>query len=203
MTPLSSPADLRLEVLERFFAAATHDASAAMCRWTNGLITLTFEEVREIPLADAFAELDLNEQPATMVVLTLDGEVGVRMILLFDNDDARQMAASLLGRGVSQEEEWSLLEQSALTETGNILGCAYMNTLVRLIDTELVPSPPYFIQDYAASVLEQALLAPAMTSDSVLICQTGFRREGKQLDWRVIFIPTEALREAMERAITS
>ena len=34
--------------LHQLFASATHDASAAMCRWTDGLITLTLDEVREI-----------------------------------------------------------------------------------------------------------------------------------------------------------
>jgi chemotaxis protein CheC len=202
MTRLEPAADLKLEVLEQLFASATHDASAAMCRWTDGLITLTFDEVREISLEEAFTQLDLNEQPLTMVVLTLDGEYGVRMILIFDNDDARQLAASLLGRAPGEEPEWSNLEKSALTETGNILGCAYMNALVRLIGTELVPSPPYFIQDFAASVLQQALVVPAMDSDKVLVCQTGFRREGKHLDWRVVFIPTEQMRKALEAAVS-
>lgn len=199
----SKLADRRLEVLERFFAAATHEASAAMCRWTDGLISLTFDEVRELPLEEVSTQLNLHDQPLTMVVLTLEGEIGVRMILIFDNDDARNLAASLLGRPAGGGEEWSALEKSALAETGNILGCAYMNALVRLIDTDLVPSPPYFIQDYAASVLEQALVAPAMIADQVLVCQTGFRREGRQLDWRVVFIPTEAMRAAMEDAITT
>jgi chemotaxis protein CheC len=193
--------DLKRELLDRFFASATHDASAAMCRWTDGLITLTFDEVREIAMEDAFVELDLAGQPSTMVVLTLEGDVGVRMILMFDNDDARQLAASLLGRAAGDEPEWSALEKSALLETGNILGCAYMNALVRLVDVEMVPSPPYFIRDYAASVFQQALLEPAMVTDRVLICQTGFRREGKQLDWRVIFIPTVDMRKAMEGAV--
>lgn len=124
------------------------------------------------------------------------------MILVFDNDDARQLAASLLGRSVGVTPEWSAMEQSALVETGNILGCAYMNALVRLIDAELVPSPPYFLQDYAASVLQQALLDPAMIADKVLICQTGFRRGGQHLDWRVVFIPTEGMRKAMEEAVS-
>lgn len=202
MTALGPAAELRLDVLEQLFASATHDASAAMCRWTDGLITLTFDEVREIPLEDASAELDLGEQPLTMVVLTLEGEMGVRMILVFDNDDARQLAASLLGKPPGRGPEWTDLERSALAETGNILGCAYMNALVRLIGTELLPSPPYFIQDYAASVLQEALLAPAMVSDRVLICQTGFRRAGEHLDWRVVFIPTEAMRKAMEDAVS-
>jgi chemotaxis protein CheC len=202
LTPLNTVSDSKHELLEQFVALATHDASAAMCRWTDGLITLTFDEVRDIAVEDAFVELDLSDQPSTMVVLTLEGDVGVRMILMFDNDDARRLAASLLGRLPSNDSLWSPLEKSALLETGNILGCAYMNALVRLIDAEMVPSPPYFIQDYAVSVLEQALLAPAMVTDKVLICQTGFRREGKQLDWRVVFIPTAEMRKAMEEAVS-
>ena len=97
MTRLIMAPHSKRELLEQFFASATHDASAAMCRWTDGLITLTFDEVREIAVEDAFVELKLNDRPSTMVVLTLEGEVGVRMILMFDDDNARQLAASLLG----------------------------------------------------------------------------------------------------------
>ena len=125
------------------------------------------------------------------------------MILTFDEENGRQLAASLLMKEVGSEPEWSALEQSALCETGNILGCAYMNALTRLIDQKLVPSPPYFIQDYAASVLQQALMAQAMASDKVLICRTSFHREGENLDWNVFFIPTGAMRAAMEDALHS
>jgi len=174
-----------------------------MCRWTDGLITLTLDEVREIPLEDAASELDLGDDLLTMVVLSLEGEVGGEMILTFDEDNGRQLVASLLRRPADTESQWSDLEKSALTETGNILGCAYMNAITRLIDHELVPSAPYFIQDYGASVLQQALMAQAMTCDKVLICRTGFHREGEELNWRVLFVPTEAMRNAMENALHS
>jgi len=192
-----------LEVLHQLFASATHDASAAMCRWTDGLITLTLDEVREVALEDACTEMGLSDELLTMVVLSLEGELGGEMILTFDDCNGRQLAASLLGRPVNEESEWSELEKSALTETGNILGCAYMNALTRLIGHELVPSPPYFIQDYGASVLQQALMAQALTSDRVLVCRTGFHREGAELNWRVLFVPTEAMRKAMEDALHS
>jgi len=193
----------KLEVLHQLFASATHDASAAMCRWTDGLITLTLDEVREVPLEDACVEMDLSDDLLTMVVLSLEGEIGGEMILTFDEENGRQLVASLLERPVSEDPQWSDLEKSALTETGNILGCAYMNALTRLIDHELVPTAPYFIQDYGASVLQQALMAQAMTSDQVLVCRTGFHRQGEQLNWRVFFVPTEAMRKAMENALHS
>jgi chemotaxis protein CheC len=190
-----------LNVLHHLFASATHDASAAMCRWTDGLITLTLDEVREIPLEEVTAELGLGDDMLTMVVLSLEGKIGGEMILTFDDVNGRQLAASLLGRPAGNNPQWSDLEKSALTETGNILGCAYVNAITRLIDHELVPSAPYFIQDFGASVLQQALMTQALTSDQVLICRTGFHREGADLNWNVLFVPTASLQQAMENAL--
>ncbi len=203
MIQTRTPRAPHLEVLHQLFSSATHDASAAMCRWTNGLITMTLDEVREIPLEDVCAEFEFGDDLLTMVVLSLEGEVGGEMVLCFDEVNGRELAAGLLSRDVETAPEWTELEKSALMETGNILGCAYMNALTRLIDIELVPTPPYFIQDYGASVLQQALMTQAMTSDQVLICRTCFHREGEELNWSVFFIPTEAMRKRMEDALHS
>jgi len=201
MANQSTVSSRQLELLHQLFASATHDASAVMCRWTNGLITLTLDEVREIPLEDVCAEVDVGDELLTMVVLRLEGDVGGEMILTFDNHNGRQLAATLVGREAEETPEWSDLEKSALTETGNILGCAYMNALTRLINIELMPSAPYFLQDYGASVLQQALMTQAMTTDHALICRTGFHRQGEDLNWRVLFLPTMSMRIAMEKAL--
>jgi chemotaxis protein CheC len=190
-----------LAALHELFASATHDASAAMCRWTNGLITVTLDQVREVALEEVTAELGVGDELVTMVVLTIGGEVGGNLILVFDDAGARQLAASLLGSEPETGAEWSELEKSALTETGNILGCAYVNALVRLIGADLIPSAPYFIQDYGASVVQQAVMTQALTSDRLLLCQIGFRRMDRELGWRVVFVPTRGMQEAMQRSL--
>jgi chemotaxis protein CheC len=189
--------------LHELFASATRDASAAMCRWTNGLISVTLDQVREIALEEVGPALGINDELLTMVVLTMAGDLGGNLVLLFDEPSGRQLAASLLGREPGSETEWSDLEKSALTETGNILGCAYINALVRLIGTDLVPSAPYFIQDYGASVVQQAVMTQALTGDRLLLCQIAFCREDQQLDWRVVFVPTQGMQEAMCRSLSA
>ncbi len=67
---------------------------------------------------------------------------------------------------------------------------------------ELLPSPPYFLQDYGQSVLQQALVAQAAACDEVLLCRTVFHRQQTSLNWHLLFIPAAALREAMENALT-
>ena len=93
------------------------------------------------------------------------------------------------------------MEQSALNETGNILGCAYVNAITRLIDYPLTPSTPHFIVDYGASVLEQALLGQAASTDTVLIGRTRFQNKDKELSWWLLFVPTVALREVIDRTL--
>jgi len=191
----------QLELLNQLFASATHDASTAMCRWTGGLITLSLDEVRELPLDQVSAELNLGDEFLTMVVLVLEGTLGGQLILTFDEINARRLAAALLHRPVVESPEWTDLERSALAETGNILGCAYVNALTRIVTSELVPSPPYFFQDFGASVLEQAMMSQAEVSDDVLICRTRFCREGEELDWHVFFLPSPELRRVLETSL--
>jgi len=45
------------------------------------------------------------------------------------------------------------------------------------------------------------LSVQAMTNDRVLICRTGFHRQGEELNWNVLFVPTESLRRRMGDAL--
>jgi len=193
--------DPSLALLNQLFTSATNNASAAMSQWTNGQITLTLDEVREIALEDISTELDIGEELLTMVVLNLEGDLGGQLIITFDEANGRKLAASLLERDVNTEPEWNELEQSALNETGNILACAYLKEVTSVIEQTIVPSPPHFFQDYGFSVLQQAVMPQALDSDRVLICRTIFQRQGEELNWNVFFVPTEALLELLQGSL--
>jgi chemotaxis protein CheC len=188
------------EFLEAIFATATRDASAAMCQWTGSPISIKLESVRAIPLECVAEEYDLGSEVNALVVLSLDDGRSGDLILAFGLRTARELAASLLRTAPALDGEWSALERSALMETGNILGCAYTSALAGLIGAELIPSPPMFLEEYAASVLEQSLVTQGMASEDVMICRTRFEIDGKAQDWNVFFIPSSELREAIRNA---
>jgi chemotaxis protein CheC len=194
-------ADSTLRILHQVLSTATNHASAAMCRWVDSVITLTLDDVTEVPLEDALSRLDVGDEMVIAVVLTLHGNEGGTLLLMFDELNGRQLAATVARRPASIEPKWTEIEISALNETGNILGCAYMNALTKLIDVELVPSAPYFVRDFAASVIEQALMAQAISMDNVLICNTTFHRGDQDLNWNVIFVPSDRLRIKLEAAV--
>ncbi|MCA9268132.1 MAG: chemotaxis protein CheC, partial [Planctomycetales bacterium] len=136
-------------------------------------------------------------------VIGVDVAPGSQLILTFEEESGRQLAAALTGREFDPSAPWSDLEKSAVMETGNILGSAYLNELTRLTDRELRPSAPYFCQDFAASVLEQALMTQAMTTDRVLVCRTRFEFNQQRVQWSVFFVPSEELLQMMSDAVHS
>jgi chemotaxis protein CheC len=188
-----------LSIIQAAFTAATHSASSSVSRWTSGVVTLTLHEVRELPLEDVLAELQLADEPQVSIVLTIDGECGGAMVLMFDRSAARQLASCIIGQTLEAAETWDELSRSALEETGNILTCAYLTTLSELLDESLEPSPPYFIEDFGASVLEQALVGQA-DCDAALVCCTAFRAAGGTLAGNVFFFPNPELRYRLEES---
>ncbi|MFN3151739.1 chemotaxis protein CheC [Bremerella sp.] len=192
--------DPQLQVLQNVLGAATDEASQAMSVWTGGKISLTLDCIREIPLEMVTQEFDLGMDLLTMVVLTIEGEIGGTMILTFDEENGRRLAATLFKQDVSSDAEWTELERSALNETGNILGCAYFNAIARLLECEFVPSPPTFLQDYGVCVLEQALMQQAHETTDVLICQTTFLQGSEKLNWNILFVPDPKMHETLRAA---
>ena len=203
---MNETATVDLALLGEFFSAATHHASLAMCQWTSGRVTLALDELRDAPLEELAGELDIGDDLLTMVVLGVQGncvlgELGGQLILAFDDENGRMLAASLLGRDVSTDPEWSELDQSAVMETGNILASAYLNELTRLTGRKWVPTAPYFVQDFGASVLAQVLAAQSLAGDRALICRTRFEFDQRQVNWSLFFVPSEELLQTLLAAV--
>ena len=179
--------------LAPLFAAAAQDASRAIDRWTNGCVTLSFDEAIELPLEEAVR--DVSSEIRTLIVLAMPDPLGGEIMLSFDAVAGQHLCHALLGDTWGNSSE---LTRSVLLETGNILACTYVNTLSRYLQTTLAPGVPQWIEDYSSSVLEQALLAQAMSDDRVLFCRTNFRANGQTLNWDMFFVPHPDLRQALD-----
>ncbi len=185
----------------QMLSSATREASIAMSRWVGSVVDLSLEEVRAVPLPDVATTLGLEAVPSVLVIVSLRPPLSGDIILHFDEENARGLARQLVGRPLKNKAGFNELEQSALLETGNILGCAYVNALSRMINHELIPVAPWLVCDFAESVIEQALIQQAERSDYVIISRTRFRRDDGDLNWFVLFLPGPSLQKAMEHSL--
>lgn len=185
------------------FARATEQASRAISLWTHGDVVLSLDEVRETSLCDVAEVLQLSNELSTLVRVGVEGEYGGQLLLTFDDANAGSLISSLLNRPVASSGNWNALEQSALAETGNIIGSVYLNSMTELAGCRLWPTPPQVLRDYAMSLIEQAVMTQAVFDDRIMLCKTRFECQGKHVQWNLVFVPTPELLRLIESSLYS
>ncbi len=178
---------------ETVFGPAIQAASQAMGVWTHGRVTLSLDEVCEMPLGDIESVIPGVNETSTIVILGVAGEVGGQMLLSIDDHAAMKLTSLLLNREPRALEAWGEIERSALMETGNILSSAFLSEMTNLTGVRLFPTPPMILHDYIAGVLEQAVMMQAIESDNVLLARTCFRHLDERVNWNMVFVPSVEL----------
>ena len=131
------------------------------------------------------------------------------ILLVFEDLSGFALVDLLLHQAIGTTTSWGELEQSGAKETTNIIGCDYVNALATHLPAigaassevanetknaggELVPTPPTFVQEFAGSLLQFALMEQAIELDQVLLVHSQFRvgSQGLNLNWTLLFIPS-------------
>ncbi|MCG8450885.1 MAG: chemotaxis protein [Pirellulales bacterium] len=193
--------EMQQSSLSGLLSAATAAASQAMQQWTGQSVCLTLDSLLELTLEEAAESLNVDDEPLSMVVLGIDEKYGGQLILAFGEQESESLAYTLVGVEDSSTPEGAELKQSALMETGNILGCAYVNAISTAVDLALVPTPPCFVQDFGCSVLGQALVQQTMSGDNAIVCHTRFTCDDEELHWNVFFLPTRELQKELKDSL--
>jgi chemotaxis protein CheC len=181
-------------LLGMIFARGAENASQAMSRWLGQPVHLELGEVEQVEIAEATEALGPGDSLVACCAMTLAEPFSGQLLLVFDDRSGLALADLLLRQPLGATTEWSDLPRSAALETANIVGCAYLNALSAHLPSaagaELIPSPPTFRHEFAASLLQFALLDQAVQTDQVLLIHTRFHAESLHLDWSLLFAPT-------------
>ena len=186
--------------LSDLFERGAEDASAALSKWLGQPATLRTSAVEEVDLAEAAELLGPAEGLVAACSMELAGRITGQLILVFEDRSGLALADLLLRQPAGTARSWNELEQSAATETANIVGCAYLNSLASQLprsdgepadaDSTILPSPPSFRHEFAGSLLEFALMDQALQLDRLLLIKTRFEAEERKLDWSLLLVPS-------------
>ncbi|MEM9658516.1 MAG: chemotaxis protein CheC [Planctomycetota bacterium] len=180
--------------LQACFHLGAADASRALAKWVGKPSVVRMDALQQLPLEEATTLLQASESPVCFCSAELVGFLGGQMILVFDDSSGLAIADLLLDQTLGTTNQWSELATSAVLETTNILGCAYLNSLSENCRrpgnaSALLPSPPTFHRDFAESLLQFALLGQAVASDLALVAQTDFEIDGAPINGTMLLIP--------------
>lgn len=185
----------QLESLRTALHHGAEDASIALAKWLGKPAHISVDSVEQLPLHDATGVLGVEDDPISFCSVEMAGRLTGELILAFDDASGLALADMLLDQPPGTAAEWNEMETSAALETANILCCSYLNSLARIFPeskhgtSELVPSPPRFNRDFAASLIQFALMGQAMASDYVFLARTQFQIDNTPVNWTLLFVP--------------
>lgn len=173
------------------FRSAAALASEALSKWLGRTVKVTVEQVDAMPLEEAIGLLGEQEGTICGCAMGISGSLQGILVLLCDDEAGLALAAMLVGREPSADDRWGELEQSAVVETTNIIGCAYLNAMANATDatTAAMPSPPWFLRDFAPAVMESIVMAQPLSGESVFLTRTEFSIEGSPARCSLVFVP--------------
>jgi chemotaxis protein CheC len=199
---MSSLNEKQLEKLSSLIGIGAEEASRALSTWLGRKVNVQVEQLREVSLESAVEQLGPIAEIACACCMRVTGELSGQLLFGFDDSSGLILCDTLLNREAASKA-WGELEISSAMETTNIVGCAFLNSLADIfpkrephsdpnqnsMESTWIPSPPIFIRDFAAAIMQFALLDQASEFDSVLVAQTKFTIDATPIRWQLLLIP--------------
>jgi chemotaxis protein CheC len=192
----------QLDQLSNLIRVGSSEASRALSTWLNKDVQVWVEQLQQASLETAVEQLGPVAEIVCACCMRVSGGINGQLLLGFDDASGLMLCDMLLAQERTSKE-WGEIEISAAMETTNIVGCAFLNSLSlvfpkspELADssetpagTTWIPTPPVFVRDYAAAIMQFALMDQASLFDTVLLAQTRFTIDGTPVKWQLLLIP--------------
>jgi chemotaxis protein CheC len=196
--------NLQIRLLGSIFERGAEAASRALTQWLGRTVHLNISAVDQVDITELAGLLGPEDATVALCAMTFAGQLDGQLLLVFSDTVGLALVDLLLQQSTGTTKEWTELERSAACETANIVGCAYLNALAsHLPGTKagetLIPSPPEFRHEFAASLLEFALMEQASLMDRVLLIKSRFHADQADLDWVLLFVPTPESLQTLAR----
>ena len=204
----------QIERLTKLFQQGAEEASRALSIWLGRHANVFVDRLEELSFEAATTSLGPADATMCACVMALTGGITGQIMFCFDDRSGLSLCDQLLGRD-RVSFEWGEIETSSAMETANIVGCAYLNSLSVAFPAlsksileiggpshAWLPSPPQFVRDYAASILQFAVMNQAVEFETVLLAQTRFQIDDTPVAWRLLLIPDSSSLDLMTRSIS-
>ena len=201
MTDATLAFDERLKSLLQVMAGeGIHRAAEGFAGMLGKSVEVANPEIRLVPLGEIPALLGGPENEAVGIYLQVQGDLPGQMMLVLPYAKALGLADLLMDLPAGANQQLGPMERSALAEVGNITGSFFLNAVASFTGLILRPSPPAVMVDMVGAIIDVIVATSGGVSDHVLMIQSGFMREGREVQADFWVIPdTATLRSFAEK----
>jgi chemotaxis protein CheC len=183
--------DIKLDALQEVFNIGTGQAANALSALMSQKVLINIPSINLVPIEKVTEHLGGSKELIVGVYFQIVGDLGGRIMLLFNQENAHKMASMLVGDPDIHEIKLSDVNMSSIMEMGNIIANSYLNALAGLLDMKLYPSIPYFAEDMLGAVVDFLLIELAEVADQALLINTEMEMESENIKGSFLVFPDD------------
>lgn len=194
---------MELDVLTEIANIGAGNAVTALSQMMSNKIDMHVPKVKMLTFSELSEILGGPEALVAGIMVSLDEDIKGYMLFMLENASAHHLVSQLMGQPEPEQtpEVFTEIEQSALMEIGNIITGAYLNSISKMTDLNIITSIPYLAIDMAGAILSVPAIEFGKLGDKALLIESRFRDMDIDISGYFIMIPTMESYHAILKAL--
>ena len=159
---------LELDTLREIGSIGTGNAATALSQMLKRQVRITMPEVRIMGYNEAIEWIGGPEEITAGVLVRLSGQISGIMLSVQPIEFVNLVLESVMDKGITNYEQLSELEHSALIEVGNIMISTFINALSGLADVNIDLTVPAYTVDMQGAILAVPMAEYGGQSDYIM-----------------------------------
>ena len=181
--------DFKMDVLKEVGNIGAGNAATALSQLLNKPIDMAVPKVQLLSFEEITEKVGGAEKLVYAVFLRVEGEAPGNLFFILSPEAATNLLSRIAGIEISDGDELSEMELSALNEIGNILAGSYLSSLADFTSLTMYPTVPALAMDMAGAILGYGLLQFGQMGDNALLIDTTFLEGNNEIEGQFFLIP--------------
>ena len=151
------------------------------------LIELVKTELVDISKITEEMNNDLREMAAS--TLRLEGTFNGKLLFMIPLDGALALQDFYMQQPPGTSKEFDEFTEGTVQEIGNILASSIGNSFASDLGSELLPTPPHVLCDFAGTIFTSLIFEDGMDTDKILLTETKFSLHDTEIDCYFFLLP--------------
>ncbi|MFB5673616.1 chemotaxis protein CheC [Paenibacillus terreus] len=178
-----------MDVLKEVGNIGAGNAATALSRLLNKPIDMGVPKVQLLPFEAIADKAGGPEQLVVAIFFRVEGDAPGNLFFILAPEAAKGLLQRLAGITSEDEDSFTDMEQSALSEIGNILAGSYLSSLADFTKLSMYPTVPGLAMDMAGAILSYGLLQFGQMGDDALLIDTSFFEGQNHIEGQFFLIP--------------
>ncbi|MBS3974958.1 MAG: chemotaxis protein CheC [Actinobacteria bacterium] len=189
---ISKLTELQLDAIREIGSIGAGHAATALSQLTGKQIDISVPSLEIVPCTEVPQVFGGPERLVGAVYARILGDISGNILFMVDRESSLALVDLMRGRTIGTARTFGHEEERQVTHTASVLIAAYIASIARLTDMDILPSSPMFALDMAGAILQVAALEASLSSDQAILVRTRFSDEGTSVDGAPFFLPDSA-----------